>query len=118
MGDIFEEFINQNPNLAFLNGEKKPIIRDGISDYVDELIVKYGLIPDKEARLVLINVIRRYYDITNRFMPQLHKQYLMILLWDIITKDKRPLSVAWNSLLIGVSFGELVDWEDVEPPSE
>jgi len=114
--DIFEEFINSNPNLTFLNGETKPVVRDGIADYVDELIVKYGLLPNNEVRQDLIEVIRQYHDINYRFIPQTQKHYLMILLWDIISKNPRPLTVAWTAFLLGIAFGELVEWEDVDNP--
>jgi len=115
--DPFRDFIESLDSINGLGGTQIVPIRKSIENYVDSLIIQYGLLPDEEARELLIQIVEDMPNYNTRYFRTGIKQYLFILLWDVFIKEKRPLNVLWTAFLMGVSFGQMIDYEDI-PPDE
>ena len=53
-----------------------------------------------------------------RYFRTVDKQYLMILLWDLFahSKGKEVMKLLWTAFLMGMSFGEMIEWENIDDP--
>ena len=119
MPDPFKDFILSLNSVDGL-GQTHLVIPNKNEDYVDTLIRGYGLWRDGNAREMLIEILDNMEDIDFRYLRAVDKQYLAILLWDIFihSDPKQIMAILWKCLWIGILFGEMVEWEDIndEPP--
>lgn len=113
----FKDFIESLDSINGLGGTQLVPARRTIANYVDSLIVQYGLPPDEEARELLIQIIEDMPNYNTRFFRAGVKQYLFILLWDVMVKERKPLSMLWTAFLMGVTFGQMLEYDDI-PPAE
>ena len=115
--DPFKDFI-VSLNSVDKVGNTQLIIPNQNANYVDTLITQYGLIRDEEAREALIEILDDMPEYEQRYFRTVDKQYLMILLWDLFahSKGKEVMKLLWTAFLMGMSFGEMIEWEDIDDP--
>jgi hypothetical protein len=117
--NFFQEFILSLNSVDGL-GQTHLVVPNKNEDYVDALIRGYGLLRDGYAREMLIEILDNMEDIDYRYLRVVDKQYLAILLWDIFihSDPKQIMAILWKCLWVGVLFGEMVEWEDIDedPP--
>ena len=99
--DPFREFIESLDSINHLSTIDQ--------DYVDQLVNRYGLPQDEEAKQILVSVIKLGKEINARYVPVMWKHYLLILLWDITLKNTKPISGLWDAFTLGIAFGELFE---------
>lgn len=104
--DPFREFIESLDSINHLDSIDQ--------DYVESLVNRYGLPQDEKVKQALVNIIKQRKEIGASYIPVLLKQYLLVLLWDIMLKNTKPLDGLWSAFTIGIAFGELAEFEDVD----
>ncbi len=115
--DLFREFINSLESINHLS-DNIPI-RNVNVEYVERLINEYGLPQDEAFKQALISIREHAVYITKvRFMPQLLKQYILVMLWDLSVKSEQPMDTVYGAFLLGMAAGELIEWEEIEDPPE